>query len=158
MSKLEGMDMIMSLGIVKIAVDIDLEWVWKNLLKFVIFYTKKLCLITHQKSETDLIRFLGLKDKNGKIIHFGDILTDSCNNLLTPVCEVENGEHVLFFKPVQHLNKKTNMGCKSTYSNTLEVVGNIYTGLLGDNHSKFTLLLPQKDFFDKMAVYLIFNK
>lgn len=74
----------------------------------------------------ELVKFLGLKDKNGQLIHFGDILKDSQNNLLTPVCEIEHGEHVLFFKPIKHLDKNFNIGCKSTYSNTLEVIGNIY--------------------------------
>ena len=73
------------------------------------------------------IQFLGLKDKNGRTIHFGDILIDSQNNLLTPVCEVENGEHKLFFKPVKYLDKNINIGCKSTYSNTLEILGNVNT-------------------------------
>ncbi len=72
------------------------------------------------------MQFMGLKDKNDTLIYFGDILIDEYNNLLTPVCEVSNGEHILFFKPLQHLNKKISIGCKSTYSNTLEVIGNIY--------------------------------
>ena len=76
--------------------------------------------------EFDRMQFMGLKDKNGSLIYFGDILVDEYQNLLTPVCEVSNGEHILFFKPLQHLNKKFGIGCKSTYSNTLEVVGNIY--------------------------------
>ena len=74
----------------------------------------------------DRMQFMGLRDKNGSLIYFGDILIDDNNNLLTPVCEVSNGEHILFFKPLQHLNKKISIGCKSTYSNTLEVIGNIY--------------------------------
>lgn len=74
----------------------------------------------------DRMQFMGLKDKNGSLIYFGDILIDEYFNLLTPVCEVSNGEHILFFKPLKHLNKNFGIGCKSTYSTTLEVVGNIY--------------------------------
>ncbi len=74
------------------------------------------------------MQFLGLKDKNGKLIYFGDILKDEQNNLLTPAIEVENNEHVLFFKPIKHLKHPLlNIGCKSAYSQTLEVIGNIYT-------------------------------
>ncbi len=74
----------------------------------------------------ELMQFLGLKDKNGRLIYFGDILIDEYNNLLTPVVEVSNAEHILFFKPIQHLDKDFCIGCKSTYSETLEVIGNIY--------------------------------
>lgn len=68
------------------------------------------------------IPFVGLKDKNGAPIHFGDILKDEFDNLLTPVCEISNDEHVLFFKPLKHLDKSFCIGCKSTYSHTLEIV------------------------------------
>lgn len=77
-------------------------------------------------NKIELMQFLGLKDKFGRVIHFGDILVDEYYNFLTPVCEVSNDEHILFFKPIQHLNKPFSIGCKSTYSNTLAVVGNIY--------------------------------
>jgi len=71
--------------------------------------------------------FMGLKDRNGISIHFGDILRDEYNNLLTPVCEISNEEHILFFKPLKHLDKSFCIGCKSTYSHTLEIIssGNI---------------------------------
>lgn len=75
------------------------------------------------------ILFMGLRDKNDKLIYFGDILKDDNNNLLTPVCEVLEDEHILFFKPIKHLNKKIAIGCKSTYSNTLEIVGNVYSNV-----------------------------
>lgn len=78
-----------------------------------------------QKKTEENIQFMGLKDKNGTLIYLGDILRDDNNNLLTPVCEVLNGEHILFFKPIKHLHKNFAIGCKSTYSNTLEVVGNM---------------------------------
>lgn len=78
-------------------------------------------------NKIEIMQFLGLKDKNGRLIYFGDILIDSMNNLLTPAIEIENAEHILFFKPIKHLNQHLlNMGCKSTYSQTLEVIGNIY--------------------------------
>lgn len=77
-------------------------------------------------NKIELMQFLGLKDRFGKVIYFGDILIDEYFNLLTPVCEVANDEHILFFKPIQHLDKSFNIGCKSTYSNTLTVIGNIY--------------------------------
>lgn len=96
----------------------------------------------------ELVQFLGLKDKNDKLIHFGDILIDNENNLLTPVCEIENGEHILFFKPIQHLDKKFGIGCKSTFSNTLEVLGNIYT-----NSELFTGL-KEKGRLDTMIFYV----
>ncbi len=72
------------------------------------------------------MQFMGLKDKNGNPIYFGDILIDENKILLTPVCEVLNGEHVLFFKPLKHLDTTLGIGCKSTYSNTLEIIGSIY--------------------------------
>ena len=81
--------------------------------------------IFKQKKKFESIQFMGLKDKNGTLIYLGDILRDDNNNLLTPVCEVLNGEHILFFKPIKHLHKKIAIGCKSTYSGTLEVVGNM---------------------------------
>lgn len=81
--------------------------------------------IFKQKKKFESIQFMGLKDKNGTLIYLGDILRDDNNNLLTPVCEVLNGEHILFFKPIKHLHKKFAIGCKSTYSETLEVIGNM---------------------------------
>ena len=99
----------------------------KNVFKHSFFSIIRLCKHSEQSSDMYFIQFLGLKDKNGKIIHFGDILIDSQNNLLTPVCEVENGEHKLFFKPIKHLDKNIGIGCKSTYSNTLEILGNVNT-------------------------------
>ena len=78
-----------------------------------------------QKTNSNNIQFMGLKDKNGTLIYLGDILRDDNNNLLTPVCEVLNGEHILFFKPIKHLHKNFAIGCKSTYSETLEVIGNM---------------------------------
>ncbi|MBS4759596.1 MAG: hypothetical protein KHX03_02730 [Clostridium sp.] len=78
-------------------------------------------------NKIELMECLGLKDKNGKTIYFGDILLDETNNtLLTPVIEITNEEHTLFFKPLRFLNTNINMGCKSTYSRTLIVLGNIY--------------------------------
>lgn len=78
-------------------------------------------------SKIEIMQFLGLKDKMGRLIYFGDILIDNMNNLLTPAIEIENAEHVLFFKPIKHLKHHLlNIGCKSTYSQTLEVIGNIY--------------------------------
>ena len=75
-----------------------------------------------------LMECLGLKDKLGLKIHFGDILIDEANGtLLTPVIEVANAEHIIYFKPLKHLNSKFPIGCKSTYSNTLRVIGNLYT-------------------------------
>lgn len=68
------------------------------------------------------IPFMGLKDKYGTPIYFGDILKDEYNTLLTPVCEISNDEHILFFKPLKHLDKNFCIGCKSTYSHTLEIV------------------------------------
>ncbi len=100
----------------------------KAVFKYSFFSIIRLCKHSESCSkDMYFIQFLGLKDKNGRIIHFGDILIDSQNNLLTPVCEVENGEHKLFFKPVKHLDKNIGIGCKSTYSNTLEVLGNVNT-------------------------------
>ena len=87
------------------------------------------------KSKYKLLEFLGLKDKNGQLIHFGDILIDECQNLLTPVVEIENDEHIFYFKPIKHLKTKLNMGCKSTYSNTLEIIGNIFTNKY--EHNKY---------------------
>ena len=72
-----------------------------------------------------IISFLNLKDKNGRKIHFGDILKDEFGNLLTPVIEIENAEHIFYFKPLQHINTKLNIGCKSTYSHTLEIIANV---------------------------------
>lgn len=77
------------------------------------------------KKNRDSLQFMGLRDKNGKLIYVDDILKDDNNNLLTPVCEVLNGEHILFFKPIKYLHKNLAMGCKSTYSETLEVIGNM---------------------------------
>lgn len=72
--------------------------------------------------DNNLVYFLGLKDKNNKLIKFGDILQDEFGNLLTPVVEVLNNEHVFYFKPLKHLQTKFSIGCKSAYSNTLEIV------------------------------------
>ena len=56
-------------------------------------------------NKIELMECLGLKDKNGKTIYFGDILLDETNNtLLTPVIEITNEEHTLFFKPLRFLN------------------------------------------------------
>ena len=84
--------------------------------------------ITNQINKMSIIHFLGLKDKNGTNIKFGDILIDEMKNLLTPVIEIENAEHIFYFKPIIYLNKpQLKMGCKSTYSETLEIIGNVYT-------------------------------
>lgn len=77
------------------------------------------------KKNRNSLQFMGLRDKNGTLIYVNDILKDDNNNLLTPVCEVLNGEHILFFKPIQHLHKNFAIGCKSTYSETLEIIGNM---------------------------------
>ncbi len=78
-------------------------------------------------NKIELMQCLGLKDKNGKLIYFGDILFDEANNtFLTPVIEIANAEHTLFFKPIHFLNSEIGMGCKSTYSETLMVIGNVY--------------------------------
>lgn len=82
-------------------------------------------LLFQKKKNRERLQFMGLRDKNGTLIYVDDILKDDNNNLLTPVCEVLNGEHILFFKPIQHLHKNLAMGCKSTYSETLEVIGNM---------------------------------
>ena len=95
--------------------------------------------VLHNIRKFDLIQFMGLKDKNGTLIYFGDILTDEYNNLLTPVCEIQNEEHILYFKPLQHLDKRIGIGCKSTYSNTLEIIGNIYI------NSELFIGMQQKD-------------
>ena len=84
--------------------------------------------------------FLGLKDKFGRLIMWGDILVDEQGTYLTPVCEVENGEHALFFKPIQHLDKNYAIGCKSTYSTTLRVVGNVYAENQNDRFLDKSLL------------------
>ena len=146
--------MMMSLGSVKIARNLEIE----RLLKNFVFNGSNDLIIESKKPESELIQFLGLRDKNGKIIHFGDILTDGCNNLLTPVCEIENAEHKLFFKPVQHLDKKTNMGCKSTYSATLEIIGNIYTGLFRENYKRFSIFMSLKNLLGKVAIVLLYDK
>lgn|SRR5574344_588667 len=105
---------------------VEIEITLKNLANLFVFeeYKKEKEISTN--NQTELIECLGLKDKNGQIIHFGDILKDRFENLLTPVIEISNAEHILFFKPIQHLNKNFSIGCKSTYSHTLEIVGNIY--------------------------------
>lgn len=99
----------------------------KDFFRYSFFHIIRIGKHSQQSKDMCFVQFLGLKDKNGKIIHFGDILIDSQNNLLTPVCEVENGEHKLFFKPIKHLDKNIGIGCKSTYSNTLEILGNVNT-------------------------------
>lgn len=99
----------------------------KDFFRHSFFHIIRISKHSQQSKDMCFVQFLGLKDKNGKIIHFGDILIDSQNNLLTPVCEVENGEHKLFFKPIKHLDKNIGIGCKSTYSNTLEILGNVNT-------------------------------
>ena len=82
---------------------------------------------SNYKYMANIFPFLGLRDKNGRIIYFGDILRDSMNNLLTPVVEIEHSEHIFYFKPIQNLDKPyLKMGCKSAYSDTLEIIGNIY--------------------------------
>lgn len=95
--------------------------------------------VLYNLNKIELMQFVGLKDKNGKLIYFGDILIDEFNNLLTPVVEISNEEHILFFKPVQYLDKDIAIGCKSTYSETLEVIGNIY------NNSELFAGLQEKD-------------
>ena len=101
-----------------------------NLQEIITFFNLEQCETEKQVlcniKNFDRMQFMGLRDKNDTLIYFGDILIDENNNLLTPVCEVSNGEHILFFKPLKHLDKKISIGCKSTYSNTLEVIGNIY--------------------------------
>lgn len=79
--------------------------------------------------DENLVYFLGLKDKNNNLIKFGDILRDEFGNLLTPVVEVLNNEHVFYFKPLKHLQAKFSIGCKSAYSNTLEIVFDINSGV-----------------------------
>lgn len=112
----------------------------------------------------DRMQFMGLKDKNGALIYFGDILIDEYNNLLTPVCEVSNGEHILFFKPLQHLDKSLGIGCKSTYSNTLEVVGNIYknselfAGVLEKDKIMHTLIAAKKTKAIKTIIHIELNQ
>ena len=147
MTTLEGMDKMMSLGSVKMALNCGIYQFCKTLFT----HREGSFIIKAPKPQSELIQFLGLKDKNGKIIHFGDILTDCRNNLLTPVCEIENGEHILFFKPVQYLDKKISIGCKSTYSNTLEIVGNIYNEFSGTSDIKFEVILNNKKLSNHQA-------
>lgn len=82
--------------------------------------------VLHNMNKIELMQCIGLKDQNGKLIYFGDILIDEYNNILTPVIEISNAEHILFFKPIKFLNKNITIGCKSTYSETLQVIGNVY--------------------------------
>lgn len=115
-------------------------------------------------NKIEFMRFLGLKDSQGRIIHFGDILIDEHKNLLTPVCEISNGEHVLFFKPIHLLNKNIPIGCKSTYSETLTVIGNIYKnselfyGLkIQNTFTKIKLTTSQKNIYTT-TIHIEFKK
>lgn len=120
--------------------------------------------VLENMGKIELVKFLGLKDKNGKLIHFGDILKDDNKNLLTPVCKIEHGEHVLFFKPIQHLNIDLNMGCKSTYSTSLEVIGNIYmnselfTGLQEKGRLDTIILSAKKGSNSLTTIHIEMNK
>lgn len=98
------------------------------------------------RNNVDIMQYIGLRDYSGHVIHFGDILIDSSNNLLTPVIEVSNNEHTLFFKPIQHLNKSISIGCKSTYSHTLKIVGDLWNiRLLIEKIEKGTLFVNDED-------------
>lgn len=98
-------------------------------------------------NKIELMQCLGLKDKRGKLIYFGDVLLDETNNtLLTPVIEVTNNEHTLFFKPIRLLSTEINMGCKSTYSQTLTVLGNIY------QNSELFVGLKEKNKFISLVI------
>lgn len=112
-------------------------------------------------NKIELMECLGLKDKKGKTIYFGDILLDESNNtLLTPVIEITNNEHTLFFKPLKFLNTDINLGCKSAYSETLLVIGNIYhnselfTGLKEKNKFINLVISTSSNPQQKTTIYL----
>ena len=147
----------------------------KNLLEFELDLKKFMAFAVLERAEAErqvllninkieLMQFLGLKDKKGRIIYFGDILIDEFDNLLTPVCEISNSEHILFFKPIQYLNKDINIGCKSTYSNTLEVVGNIYknselfTGFKDTNNLINWIMSAKRSDFTKTIIRVELNR
>lgn len=107
--------------------------------------------VLHNLNKIELMQCIGLKDKAGSLIYFGDILVDEMNNLLTPVFEISNSEHTLFFKPVQFLNSELTIGCKSTYSDTLRVIGNIY------KNSELFAGLQEKNKFINLIISARYN-
>ena len=52
-----------------------------------------------------------------------------CYEIDSDMVEVLNNEHVFYFKPLKHLQAKFSIGCKSAYSNTLEIVFDINSGV-----------------------------